>query len=37
MTQATSERGEQIASPLSTAQYNLMQALVSKLVAIEAY
>lgn len=37
MTQATSERGEQIASPLSNAQYNLMQALVSKLEAIEVY
>ena len=37
MTQATSERGDRIASPLSNAQYNLMQALVSKLEAIEAY
>jgi hypothetical protein len=37
MTQATSETGQRINSPLSNPQYNLMQALVSKLEAIEAY
>lgn len=37
MTQATGESGQSIQSPLSNAQYNLMQALVSKLEAIEAY
>ena len=37
MTQATGESGQSIDSPLSNTQYNLMQALVSKLEAIEVY